>query len=158
MQRRSLEAEALAKEIGLANADTALELGGERKAVYVRNEGGNPLLRLCPGRRSFGGFNPEVHSAILSRLMCVARFFSARCSLFGEKREKLTRSHSPRQMEDYAAIQLKEYRKTAKLMGVFRKPAAPGETKANANQEGKDVSDKDMAKLMASGMKRPRGS
>ena len=92
MQRRSLEAEALAKEIGLANADTALELGGERKAVYVQNEGGNPLLRLCPGRRSFGGFNPEVHSAILSRLMCVARSFSARCSLLGETRAKLTSS------------------------------------------------------------------
>ena len=90
--------------------------------------------------------------------VCVARFFSARCSLFGETRAKLTRPYSPRQMEDYAAIQLKEYRKTAKLMGVFRKPAAPGETKANANQEGKDVSDKDMAQLMASGMKRPRGS
>jgi len=28
--------------------------------VYVKNEQGHPLMRLCPGRRSFGGFNPGM--------------------------------------------------------------------------------------------------
>ena len=118
MQRRSLEADALAKEIGVANADLAshrgiyifyittsfpiptlplqrplvlsskyswqlydkwsvfskqkmgrpflvktnfrLAPGSGRRAVYVKNEQGNPLLKMCPGRRSFGGFNPAV--------------------------------------------------------------------------------------------------
>jgi hypothetical protein len=38
----------------------ALHTGGGRRAVYVKNEQGNPLLKMCPGRRSFGGFNPAV--------------------------------------------------------------------------------------------------
>jgi hypothetical protein len=39
------------------------------RAIYVRTEQSNPLLRLCPGRRSFGGFNPGVMSVFVELLL-----------------------------------------------------------------------------------------
>lgn len=70
--QRKLEAEKASQALYPAFKKTGISVGNDSKhpiIVFLEGEG-NPLLRHCPGRSSFGKFNPamEDHSIVQSKI------------------------------------------------------------------------------------------